>query len=319
MSHWSRKTNPKVCGTLKSLPKIISKRSPKEECVHSAKTAKCVASCVASKVLQVTDKLPSFPSKAQSSQIERQMSKPRCSLDRSWNRALANRSLPAQQSRHQDKNCVQLCCWARMKGSASSEGQNDNFFCRTKVFSKRQQHRLSLSCMHAKKWRPCGNHNYQKIRLECAQVAINRNRSMASQRVNQMASIRSLGFTSQIGLCHFFNTSSELYFVRKLARAEPLYLCIRRVADGAAISQSCRTSRLLLELCSTLKEASIETGFQSSRVCFPRAQGFIFVALSSMFFVLNSANKAFHEPATIGSDRRWPLLAPPFGKYALQN
>ena len=37
-----------------------------------------------------------------------------------------------------------------MKGSATSEGQNDNFFFRTKVFSKRQQHCLSLSCMNAK-------------------------------------------------------------------------------------------------------------------------------------------------------------------------
>ena len=41
------------------------------KCVHSAKTTKCVASCVASQVLLVSDKLPSFPSKAQSSQIER--------------------------------------------------------------------------------------------------------------------------------------------------------------------------------------------------------------------------------------------------------
>ena len=30
---------------------------------------------------------------------------------------------------------------AEMKGSATSEGQNDKFFCRTKVFSKCQQHR----------------------------------------------------------------------------------------------------------------------------------------------------------------------------------
>ena len=42
-----------------------------------------------------------------------------------------------------------------------------------------------VSQLHAReKWRRCGNHHCQKIRLECAQVAINRNRSMASQRVN---------------------------------------------------------------------------------------------------------------------------------------
>ena len=39
---------------------------------------------------------------------------------------------------------------AWLKGSATSEGQKDNFFCGTKVFSKRQHDRLSLSCMHAK-------------------------------------------------------------------------------------------------------------------------------------------------------------------------
>ena len=80
------KTNPKVRGTLKSLPKIVSKRSHQEECVQSAKTARCVAPCVPSQALQVTDELPSFPSKAEFSQIEGQTSKPRCRLDRSWNR-----------------------------------------------------------------------------------------------------------------------------------------------------------------------------------------------------------------------------------------
>ena len=54
----------------KSLPKIVTKRSHQEECVQSAKTARCVAPCVPSQVLQVTDELPSFPSKAEFSQIE---------------------------------------------------------------------------------------------------------------------------------------------------------------------------------------------------------------------------------------------------------
>ena len=71
LSHWSRKTSPKVRGTLKNMPKVVSKRSHQEECVQSAKTAKSVASCVASQVLQVADKLPSFPRKAEFSQIER--------------------------------------------------------------------------------------------------------------------------------------------------------------------------------------------------------------------------------------------------------
>ena len=55
LSYWTRKTNQKVRGTVKSLPKVVSKRSHQEECVPSAKTAKRVASCVASQALQVTD------------------------------------------------------------------------------------------------------------------------------------------------------------------------------------------------------------------------------------------------------------------------
>ena len=44
-----------------------------------------------------------------------------------------------------------------------------------------------VSQLHAReKWRPYGNHNYQKIRLEFTQVAIDRNRSMASQRVKKI-------------------------------------------------------------------------------------------------------------------------------------
>ena len=46
------------------------KESHQEECVQSAKTARCVAPCVPTQVLQVIDELPSFPSKAEFSQIE---------------------------------------------------------------------------------------------------------------------------------------------------------------------------------------------------------------------------------------------------------
>ena len=50
----------------------------------------------------------------------------------------------------------------------------------------------SVACLSAactRKMATLGNHNYQKIRLECAQVAIDRNRSMASQRVKENLSI----------------------------------------------------------------------------------------------------------------------------------
>ena len=100
------------------------------------------------------------------------------------NRALANHSLPAQQTRHKDTKCVQLHrLGVGMKVSATLEGQKDNFFYRTKVFSKCQQHHLSLSCMHARNDDAAVTIT-TKIRLEFNQVAIKRNRSMASQRVN---------------------------------------------------------------------------------------------------------------------------------------
>ena len=105
------------------------------------------------------------------------------SLDRSWNRALVNRSLPAQQTRHQDKNCVQLHCRARGWREAQLQ------MAKTTTFSTEQRFFQSVSmiaCHSAactRKMATLGNHNYQKIRLECHQVAIDRNRSMASQRV----------------------------------------------------------------------------------------------------------------------------------------
>ena len=74
---------------------------------------------------------------------------------------------------------------AGLKGSATSEGQNDNSFCRTKVFFKASAGSL-VSQLHAReKWRRCGSHKYQKLRLECTQFAIDRNWLMASQTVKQ--------------------------------------------------------------------------------------------------------------------------------------
>ena len=83
---------------------------------------------------------------------------------------------------------------ARMEGSATSEGQNDNFFYRTKVFFKASTWSLVIQLHACEKWRRWGNHNYQKISLECTQVAIDRNRSMASQRVK----FRALWFWSYV-------------------------------------------------------------------------------------------------------------------------
>ena len=65
-----KKTNPKVCGTLKCLSKVFSKRGHQEECVQSAKSTTCVAPCSASQALQVNNKFSSFPSKSEFCQVE---------------------------------------------------------------------------------------------------------------------------------------------------------------------------------------------------------------------------------------------------------
>ena len=69
-----------------------------------------------------------------------------------------------------------------MEGSATSEGQNDNFFYRTKVFSKRQHDRLSFSCMHAKN----GDAGVTMTTKNKVGVHPSRYRSMASQRVKDI-------------------------------------------------------------------------------------------------------------------------------------
>ena len=141
VAHW------KVC------QKSSQKEVIREECVQSAKIAKSVASCVASQVLQVTDKLPSFPQAGRvlsDRKIDLQTTlSSRSQLESSAGKPFTSSS--ANQTPRQELRTTPLQ-GARMEGSATSEGQNDNFFYRTKVFSKRQHayDRLSFSCMHAK-------------------------------------------------------------------------------------------------------------------------------------------------------------------------
>ena len=146
-------------------PKIVSKRSHQEKCVQSAKTARCVTPCVPAQVIQRTSKLPQQPRVLSDRRIDFQSTlSSRSLLESSAGKPFTSSSTiqtPRQELRTASPQC------AGTKGSATSEGQKDNFFCRTKVFSKRQHDRLSLSCMHAKNGWRCSNHNYQKIRLEC--------------------------------------------------------------------------------------------------------------------------------------------------------
>ena len=129
-----------------SLPKIVSKRSHQEECIQSAKTARCVAPCVPSQVLQITDELPSFPQQGRvlsDWRIDFQTTlSSRSQLESSADKPVTSRSTiqtPRQELRTTSPHS------AGMKGSATSEDQKDNFFCRRKVFSKREHDRLSLS------------------------------------------------------------------------------------------------------------------------------------------------------------------------------
>ena len=165
---WSRKTNPKVRGTLKSLPKIVSKRSHQEECVQSAQTARCLAPCVPSQVLQVTDELPSFPSKAElisDWRIDFQTTLP----SRSQRESSAGKPVTSRSTIQTTRQKLRTTSphGAGMKGSATSEGQKDNFFLQNEDLFKASTWSL-VSQLHAcEKWRRCSNHNYQKIRLEC--------------------------------------------------------------------------------------------------------------------------------------------------------
>ena len=154
----------KVRSILNSLPKVVSKRRFHEEFVQSAKSYKCVPPCVPSQPLQVTDKLRSFPSTAEFSQVKRYTPKPRacCRLDRGWKRALANRSLPAQRTRHEDKNCLKLHCRARGRREAQL------YWAKTTTFLTEQrsfQSVNSIAYLSGAFSRCCSNHNHKKIRL----------------------------------------------------------------------------------------------------------------------------------------------------------
>ena len=79
------KTNPKVCGTLKSLPKIVSKRNHQEECYKAPKPQSVLLLALHLKFSSCRSLTKLFRSKAEFVQIERLTSKPRCCPDRSWN------------------------------------------------------------------------------------------------------------------------------------------------------------------------------------------------------------------------------------------
>ena len=118
-----------------------------------------------------------------------------------------------------------------MKGSATSEGQKRQLFLQNEGLFKASTWSL-VSQLHAcENWRCCGNHNYQKIWLECTSVDIDRNRSMASQRVNVQGIILPTcthchhfycqSITSSTPSHHFQSTVNEEIFVGEKFRTLP--------------------------------------------------------------------------------------------------
>ena len=93
------------------------------------------------------------------------------------------RSLPAQKSRHQDKNCVQLYYMVRgWREARLQRAKTTTFPAEQRSFQGSTESLVSQ--LHArKKWWCYGNHNDQKLRFECSKVTIVRNRTVKSQRV----------------------------------------------------------------------------------------------------------------------------------------
>ena len=93
----------KVCQKSPEREVVRKKERIRKNVYKALKTAKCVPSCVASLVLHVADKLPSFPSEAELIQIERYTSKPCCCPEHSsierWQTAHFQLSKPDTKTR----------------------------------------------------------------------------------------------------------------------------------------------------------------------------------------------------------------------------
>ena len=190
LSHWSRKTNPKVRGTLKSLPKIVSKRSHQEECVHSRQNREvwCFLRCISSSPgLWQTSKLSPTrhsPLRSKDRRPSHAVVEIAAGIER-WQTVHSQLSKPDTKTRTAYNSSV----GRGDEGKRNFGGLKRQLFLQNKGLFKASTASL-VSQLHAReKWRPYGNQNYQKIRLEFTQVAIDRNRSMASQRVKVLFTV----------------------------------------------------------------------------------------------------------------------------------
>ena len=114
LSRWSRKTNLKFMAHWKAGQKSYQREVIRKNACIAPKPQSVLLPALHLKFWRsLTNFQASIPSKAGFYQLERLMSRLRYRLDRSWNRALANHSLPARQTKRQDKNCIWLHWRAR--------------------------------------------------------------------------------------------------------------------------------------------------------------------------------------------------------------
>ena len=143
LSHWSRKTSPKVRGTLKSLPNS-SQRKVIRKNAYKAPNRKvcCFLRCFSSSPgLWKTSKLPQEGRVLSDQKIDLQTTlSSRSLLESSAGKPFTSSS--ANQTPRQELRTTPLQgARMHMEGSATSECQNNTFFYRTKVLKV---------CMHAK-------------------------------------------------------------------------------------------------------------------------------------------------------------------------
>ena len=92
-------------------------------------------------------------------------------------------SLPAQQSETKTRTAYNSTTWRADGEKRNFTGPKRQLFLQNEGVFEGSTSSLVSQLHPGKKWRRCGNHNYQKLKFECTQVTIVRNRTMESQRV----------------------------------------------------------------------------------------------------------------------------------------
>ena len=168
LSHWSRKTNPKVRGTLKGLPKIVSKRSHQEEYLPSI-APKPHSVFLPALHLKLSRSLTNFqPSPARHSPPRSKDRRPNHAVV--WNAAGVERwqTVHSQLSKPDTKTrtAYNSTVGRADEGKRNFRGSKRQLFLQNEGLFKASTASI-VSQLHAReKWRLYSNHNYQKTRLE---------------------------------------------------------------------------------------------------------------------------------------------------------